>query len=93
MELPAKLSTLLKHLPQHIRNARNVRVHANKDTAAAARIVQKWRTPTNPISQTLLNSVTKADFIVGIPHADKETLKISQLLKKNWALFRLSPPH
>ncbi len=33
-----------------------MRVSANKDTAAVARIVQKWRKPTNPISQGKLGS-------------------------------------
>jgi hypothetical protein len=33
-----------------------MRVFANKDTAAVARMVQKWRRPTNPISQGKLGS-------------------------------------
>jgi hypothetical protein len=33
-----------------------MRVSANKDTAAVARMVQKWRKPTNPISQGRLGS-------------------------------------
>jgi hypothetical protein len=33
-----------------------MRVSANKDTAAVSRIVQKWRKPTNPISQGKLGS-------------------------------------
>ncbi len=33
-----------------------MRVSANKDTAAVARMVQKWRKPTNPISQGKLSS-------------------------------------
>ena len=64
VNLPAKLATLLRHLPDEVRNAKTVRVHTNKDTAEAARIVQKWRIPTNPISQTQVTSPTKADFII-----------------------------
>ena len=56
MTLPGKLATLLRHLPPYVRDAKAVRVHTNKDTAAAARIVQKWRTLTNPISQTQTTS-------------------------------------
>ncbi len=33
-----------------------MRVSANEDTAAVSRIVQKWRKPTNPISQGTLGS-------------------------------------
>ncbi len=33
-----------------------MRVFANKDTAAVARMVQKWRKPTNPVSQGKLGS-------------------------------------
>jgi hypothetical protein len=33
-----------------------MRVFANKDTALIARMVQKWRKPTNPISQGKLGS-------------------------------------
>jgi hypothetical protein len=36
-----------------------MRVFANKDTAAVARIVQKWRKPTNPISQGKLGSFSE----------------------------------
>jgi hypothetical protein len=34
-------------------------VFANKDTAAVARMVQKWRKPTNPTSQGKLGSVVE----------------------------------
>ena len=71
MTLPSKIATLLRHLPPHVKNAKTVRVHANKDTAAASRMIQKWRTPTNPISQTRLTSATGADFIIGVPYADR----------------------
>ena len=85
MTLPAKLATLLKHLPKHVKDAKIMRVHTNKDTAAAARIVQKWRTPTNPISQSQMTSDTRSDFIISTPYADRGTLKIAQLLKENKA--------
>ena len=48
MNLSAKLAALLKHLPERIRNAKTVRVYANNDSAAAARIVQKWHVPQIP---------------------------------------------
>ncbi len=51
VSLPRKVSTLLDHLPQQVVECKSMRVSANKDTAAVARMVQKWRKPTNPISQ------------------------------------------
>ncbi len=89
--LPRKHATLLKHLPDRIKDARIVRVHANKDTAEAARIVQRWRNPTNPISQTQVTSQTNSDFIIGTPYADRGTLKISQLLLEDRAFACLHP--
>jgi hypothetical protein len=50
--LPAKL----ENLPPQVAECRAMRVSANKDTAAVSRIVQKWRKPTNPISQGKLGS-------------------------------------
>ena len=89
--LPRKLAILLQHLPDHVKDAKNMRVHTNKDTAEARRIVQKWRNPTNPISPAQLTSATKSDFIIGTPYADRGTLKISQLLKENRAFACLHP--
>ena len=91
MTLPSKLATLLQHLPDRIRNATTVRVHANKDGAAASRVVQKWRTPKKPISQTQLTAPGKTDFIIGTPHADRGTLRIGQLLLEDRAFACLHP--
>ena len=54
--LPAKIHTLLENLPPQVAECRAMRVSANKDTAAVSRIVQRWRKPTNPISQGKLGS-------------------------------------
>ena len=51
VSLPGKINVLLQNLPQQVAECAAMRVSANKDTAAVARIVQKWRKPTNPISQ------------------------------------------
>ncbi len=91
MTLPVKLAALLDHLPEYLQNVRTVRVHTNKDTAEAARIVQRWRTPMNPISQSQLTASAKADFIIGTPYADRGTLKISQLLKEDRDVACLHP--
>ena len=51
VSLPAKVNVLLENLPLQVSECKMMRVFANKDTAAVARMVQKWRKPTNPISQ------------------------------------------
>ncbi len=56
VELPAKIHALLQHLPEEVAVCKTVRVSANKDTAAMARMVQKWRKPTNPVGQGRLTS-------------------------------------
>ena len=55
MGLPAKIHALLQ-LPEEVAMCKTVRVSANKDTAAMARMVQKWRKPTNPVGQGRLAS-------------------------------------
>ena len=59
VSLPAKVSVLLENLPQQVAECRMMRVFANKDTAAVARMVQKWRKSTNPISQGKLGSFSE----------------------------------
>ncbi len=52
VELPMKIHALLQHLPEEVAVCRTIRVSAiNKDTAAMARMIQKWRKPTNPVAQ------------------------------------------
>jgi hypothetical protein len=57
--LLAKVHILLENLPPQVTECRAMRVSANKDTAAVSRTVQKWRKPTNPISQGKLGSFVK----------------------------------
>jgi hypothetical protein len=56
VSLPRKISTLLDNLPQQVAECKSMRVSTNKDNAAVARMVQKWRKSTNPISQGRLVS-------------------------------------
>ncbi len=56
VSLQGKINVLLQNLPQQVAECAAMRVSANKDTAAVARKVQKWRKPTNPISQGRLGS-------------------------------------
>ena len=67
LNLPRFLAVLLDRLPEKVRHAHSMRVHANKDTAVAGRMVQKWRGPKNVISPATPTSSAKADFIIGFP--------------------------
>ncbi len=56
VSLPGEINVLLQNLPQQVAECSAMRVSANKDAAAVAHMVQKWRKPTNPISQGKLSS-------------------------------------
>jgi hypothetical protein len=72
LDLPLMLKMLLKELPKSVRNALSIRVNAEKDTMVATRIVQRWREPSNPISNTVGSiSDSKIDFLISALYADK----------------------
>ncbi len=62
LDLPLMLEMLLKELPSSVRNALNIRFNAEKDTIVTTRIVQRWRKPSNPISNTVGSTSGKFDF-------------------------------
>ncbi len=81
--IPRKLAALFEHLPHEVRNNEHMRVYAGKDTYAAGRLVQKWRKPTNRISQgKLLTKETAATaFHIGIDDVNKCVNETIQLIK------------
>ncbi len=79
----SKYRKLLKELPNSVRNALSIRVNAEKDTMVATRIVQRWRKPSNPISNTVGSiSDSKIDFLISALYADKLPLKVVELIRK-----------
>jgi hypothetical protein len=82
---------LLSELPQEIRTAQHIRVNADKDTQVATRIVQRWRTPTNPISNTVGPTTEKLDLLISAPYADKLPLKVTEYIKQD-TLFAILVP-
>jgi len=56
VSFPGEINVLLQNLPQQVAECSAMSVSANKDTAAVVHMVQKWRKPTNPISQGKLSS-------------------------------------
>ena len=69
--LPLVFKELLTRVPDRVKSAQYLRVSAERDTAAAARIVQRWRTPSNPISILRPEAVGNYDFLITATFADK----------------------
>lgn len=91
LDLPVLLQMLLSELPDAIKQARNIRVNAEKDTAVATRIVQRWRSPSNPISNTVGSLSEKIDFLIAAPYADKLPNKVADYIRRNIPFAILIP--
>ena len=91
LDLPLMLEMLLKELPSSVRNALSIRVNAEKDTIVATRIVQRWRKPSNPISNTVGSISDKIDFLISAPYADKLPTKVAELIRKDIPFAVLLP--
>ncbi len=92
-DLPVLLHMLLKELPTSIRKAKNIRVNAERDTPVVTRMVQRWREPTNPISNTIGSLTDKIDFLITATYADKLPIKVlvAELIRKNVPFAALIP--
>ena len=90
-DLPVLLHMLLKELPASVRKAKSIRVNAEKDTLVATRMVQRWREPTNPISNTIGSLTDKIDFLITATYADKLPLKVAELIRKDIPFAALIP--
>jgi hypothetical protein len=82
---------LLAGLPAELRAAQHIRVNAEKDSQVATRIVQRWRTPNNPISNTIGSTNKKLDLLISAPYADKLPLKVAELIRQNIPFAVLVP--
>jgi hypothetical protein len=82
---------LFRELPLSVKQAMNIRVNAEKDTAVVTRIVQKWREPTNPISNTIGSPSTNVDFLISAPYADKLPNTVAELIRKDIPFAILIP--
>jgi hypothetical protein len=80
--LPRKLAALFEYLPEEVRNIKNIRVYAGKDTYAAGRLVQRWRKPSNPISQgkLLTKDLAPDAFHIGVDDVNKCVNDTKQLM-------------
>jgi hypothetical protein len=91
LQLPAVIDVLLENLPTSVKELPNIRVNAEKDTVLAARIIQRWRTPRNPISTVRADAAGPCDFVILAPFADKITHKIASLIRLNRPFVALVP--
>ena len=91
LDLPVLLEMLFRELPLSVKKATNLRVNAEKDTAVVTRLVQSWREPTNPISNTVGNASSNIDFLISAPYADKLPTKVAELIRKDIPFAILIP--
>jgi hypothetical protein len=67
LDLPVLLEMILSELPNEMRNALHLRVNAEKDTHMTTRMVQRWRKPNHPISNTIGPTAEKFDLLISAP--------------------------
>ena len=91
LDLPVLIQMLLRELPPSIKMAERIRVNAEKDTYVVTRIVQRWRTPANPISNTIGASLESFDFLIAAPYADKLPLKVAVVYERIFLSLYLFP--
>jgi hypothetical protein len=81
-------------LPDEVRDNVNMRVYAGKDTYAAGRLVQKWRKPSNSISQgkLLTKELARTTFHIGIDDVNKRVNEVVNKLIKGDKIFAVLMP-
>ena len=89
--LPLVFKELLSRLPDEVRTAQHIRVFAERDTVAAARLVQRWRKPTNPISVLKPEATGNYHFMIAATYADKVTHRVANLLRAHKPFAFLVP--
>jgi hypothetical protein len=90
LDLSLLLELLLTELPDKIRNLEHFRVNAEKETNVVTRIVQRWRTKSNPISNTVGRS-EGTEFLISAPYADKLPLKVAEYIRQDVPFAILVP--
>jgi hypothetical protein len=90
LDLQLLLKMLLSELPGEIRKLENFSLNAEKDTNVATRIVQRWRSLSNPISNTI-GGTEGTDFLIAAPYADKLLLKVADYIRQDTPFAMLIP--
>ncbi len=62
--IPSKVATLLKHLPNAIREAPRIKLYAGKDTSGISKFIYQWRKSKNLLASysVLLVQTVGAEF-------------------------------
>ena len=75
-----------------VKNNEHIRIYCHQDTIAAARIVQRWRTPKNKVATGRLTQETKASsFLIGTPTANGVVQEVLHLIKNDRQFAVLMP--
>jgi hypothetical protein len=71
LDLPVLLEMLLSELLDELPAAQHIRIN------------HRWRTPTNPISNTVGPTTEKLDLLISAPYADKLPLKVAEYIRQD----------
>ena len=95
--IPYRVATLLKHLPEKIRDSPKIRLYAGKDTAGVAKILHQWRKPKNLLASSISpGKLNIADsnseaFHIGVEDVNKVVDLCRNLIKQDRQFAVLIP--
>ena len=95
--IPYRVATLLKHLPEKIRDSPKIRLYAGKDTAGVAKILHQWRKPRNLLASSISpGKLSIADsnseaFHIGVEDVNKVVDLCRNLIKQDRQFAVLIP--
>jgi hypothetical protein len=95
--IPCKIATLLKHLPESIRETPKIRLYAGKDTSGVSKILHQWRRPKNLLASSITQGKlsTSGDssvaFHIGIEDVNKVVHLCRMLIKEGKQFATLIP--
>jgi hypothetical protein len=95
--IPCKIATLLKHLPESIRETPRIRLYAGKDTSGASKILYQWRKSKNLLASSITQGKlsTSGDsfnaFHIGIEDVNK-VVDLCRMLIKEGKQFAILIP-
>ncbi len=89
--IPSKVATLLKHLPNAIRETPRIKLYAGKDTSGISKIIYQWRKSKNLLTSSIMQGkLSTAEDASGAFHIGVEDVnKVVSLCKSLIGLKRL----
>jgi hypothetical protein len=95
--IPCKIATLLKHLPESIRETSKIRLYAGKDTSGVSKILYQWRKTKNLLASSITQGKlstsgdTSDAFHIGIEDVNK-VVDLCRMLIKEGKQFAILIP-